>query len=633
MIKMILRQLVTLWLMMVSLNWSLAAASEVTVIDPDRWTWQKEVFVPMRDGVNLSTDVILPKNASGPLATALIRTPYDKDGLELAGGPSSWYRVLLEAGYALVLQNERGRQFSEGSYSTYLAGDETDGFDTVQWIAKQPWSNGKVGTAGCSSSGESQWPLAASHPPALAAMIPGASGSAIGSIPGNYTQGSVYRGGIPQIGVWAWWYHDMVTSERLLLPPKTTQEQRIRLRNSFSLMPLTWFYKIAPHDVDLTNPINDAADLLKQLPSKDVLRRLNGALTPFDDFITWTPSDPRWTQVPLATAGFSSVTPTLHINTWHDLGAVEMTRMFGYIQDKAPDQYLIMGSGPHCAFRTTGLANLKFGDLDVGDARYAKDEDGYRNLLAAWFDHYLRGADNGVTNMPKVQLHIMHRGWISGNHWPLERTRFTKYYLDSVPSAGLKPDTRLGLSMPAGAAQDTYLYDPGSPVPSRGGTCCGRNVAVDQREVEARADVLSYTSAPLAKGVTVAGPIEVVLWVSSSAKDTDFTAKLVDVYPDGKAINLSDDGFRVRYREGFDKKVLMKEGEVYQIKLTNLVTGNFFQPGHRIRLDISSSNFPAYERNLNTGGNNFDETQWVTALNSIHHEKKYPSHIVLPLVD
>lgn len=196
----------------------------------------------------------------------------------------------------------------------------------------------------------------------------------------------------------------------------------------------------------------------------------------------------------------------------------------------------------------------------------------------------------------------------------------------------MKPAAVLSTSPPTGRPRDTFVYDPGLPVPTRGGSCCSDDVAVDQREIEARADVLSYTTPALRTAVTVAGPVEVVLYVSSSAKDTDFTVKLVDVYPNGKAINLADDGFRVRYREGFDKKVLMDEGQVYEIRLTNMVTGNYFPIGHRIRLDVSSSNFPAYERNLNTGGNNFDETNWVIAENSVHHATKSPSHIILPIV-
>lgn len=621
---------------MVVVAWAAVAAASTPTQPPyTEWTSEKEIFVRMRDGVQLSTDVLLPKGATGPLPTILVRTPYDKQTLE-AKTIESRYRKFLNQGYAFVLQSERGRFFSEGTYDTYLAGADTDGYDTLDWIAKQPWSNGKVGTFGCSSTGEHQWPMANSKHPAHAAMIPGASGSAIGAIPGNDTQGAVYRGGIPLIGLWAWWYHDMATSERLLLPPDSTQEQRVRLRDSFSLLPQSWFYTIDANRIDLSTPKNKADKVFMALPSQTVLRRIGGAMTPFDDFVTWTPGDARWRQVPLAKAGFSSRTPGLHVNTWHDIGVGEMIRMFKYLQDRnTPDQYLVVGSGPHCTFLADGskLANFEFGDLNVGDARYAGRDDGYERLFMDWFDHFLRGERNSIAGMRKLQLHVPGKGWIEGDRWPLEGTSFVKYYLASDGAAGVKGTTQsLSTALPRGTEKDTYLYDPATPVPTRGGGCCSSDVAVDQRDVEMRRDVLSYTTPELKQPVTVVGPVEVVLYVSSSAKDTDFTVKLIDVYPDGKAINLSDDGFRVRYREGFDKKVLMKQGEVYPIRLTNMVTGTHFPAGHRIRLDVSSSNFPTFERNLNTGGNNYDETAWVIAENSVHHSAAHPSHVVLPIV-
>ncbi|MBL8266811.1 CocE/NonD family hydrolase, partial [Steroidobacter sp.] len=203
-------------------------------LPPDKykeWTTQQEIYVPMRDGVRLSTDVALPKGATGRLPTILIRTPYDRDRLDAL----MRYDMYLKQGYAVVLQNERGRFFSEGDYSNYLQGASKDGYDTIDWIAKQPWSNGKVGTFGCSSPGEQQWPMAAANHPAHAAMIPYASGTAVGSIPGNETRGAFYRGGVPWIGMWAWWYSQLAASERLLLPADSTPEQRVRLRNTYSL--------------------------------------------------------------------------------------------------------------------------------------------------------------------------------------------------------------------------------------------------------------------------------------------------------------------------------------------------------------------------------------------------------------
>jgi putative CocE/NonD family hydrolase len=592
------------------------------------WHADKELFVPMRDGIHLSTDVYRPKGAAGPLPTILIRTPYNRDRADAMSRLATW----LEQGYALVVQNERGRFFSEGDYSTFLAGAATDGYDTIDWIVKQPWSNGKVGTIGCSSTGEQQWPLANSKHPSHTAMIPGASGAAIGSIPGNYTQGLFYRGGVPTFATWVWWYHDLGPGERLLLPANSTREQRLRLRYTYSLLPTK------EGKVDLSNANRESMAAYMHLPSKDVLRHLGVALGPFDDFITWDgPADPRWKSVPLVSTGFSSKTPALLVNTWHDIGAMEMARMFSYLQEQnTPNQYLVVGAGPHCLYNRdeTQFRDLTFGDLNVGDARYLNRDSGFNDLFSAWFAHFLKGEDNKVTDMPKVQLYIMGKGWVSGNRWPLENTRFTPYYLTggTGTSRAGAAERLLSISAPSRAGDDTYLYDPSNPVPTRGGSCCGRDIAVDQRDVEARRDVLSYTTPVLERPLTVAGPVEVSLFVSSSAKDTDFHVKLVDVYPDGKAINLADDALRARYREGFSKKVWMRRGEVYEIRLSNMLTGAHFPAGHRIRLDVSSSNFPAYERNLNTGGNNFDETSWVVAENTIHYSRQYPSRVILPVI-
>jgi predicted acyl esterase len=616
---------------------SLSSTLQASDLPPPQyleWTWEKEIFVPMSDGINLSTDVLLPKGATGKLPTVLVRTPYHKENTHYALF-KAWDDMFLQRGYAVVIQNERGRHFSEGVHENYLEGANTDGYDAVEWVVNQPWSNGKVGTIGCSSSGEQQWGMASSNHPGHAAALPLASGTAVGDIPGNDTQGAIYRGGIPMVGLWAWWYHDMSPTERLLLPPDTTQEQRIRLRNAFTLQPETWFYRMNGKTIDTSGIKNDPLLAVSHLPSKDILRNLGGPITPFDQYLTWSAGDPRWDDVEQIRDGAKPRVPALHVNTWHDIGVGEMTRLFKYLQDmETPNQYLIVGAGPHCVMLgEPGLSDLKFGDLHVGDVRYNGMDYGFSRLFLDWFDHWLKGVDNGVTEMDPVQLYVMGKGWISGDEWPLKSTQFTRYFLDSDGRAGHRQDSgSLSTSAAIGPAPDNFTYDPGVPVPTRGGGCCSDDMAVDQRDIEVRSDVLVYSTPPLDQGVTIAGPIEVVLYVSSSARDTDFTVKLTDVYPDGTSINLNDDGFRVRYREGFDRKVLMESGKVYKITLGNMVTANHFPAGHRIRLQVSSSNFPNLERNLNTGGNNYDETQWVVAENSVHHSRDYPSHVLLPVI-
>jgi putative CocE/NonD family hydrolase len=242
--------------------------------------------------------------------------------------------------------------------------------------------------------------------------------------------------------------------------------------------------------------------------------------------------------------------------------------------------------------------------------------------------------------MPKVQYYLMGANeWRGAPTWPVPGAELTSYYLHSGGAANSRyGDGSLDTSPPADEPGDRYTYDPASPVPSVGGPiCCISSDAApagsyDQAELEMREDVLVYTSAPLEHGIEVTGPMEAVLWVSSSARDTDFTAKLVDVTPDGHAYNIQEGILRARYREGFDKKVLMEPDGVYEVRISLHATANFFAPGHRIRLEVTSSNFPRFERNLNTGGNNYDEVGWVAADNTIHHERRHPSHLVLPIV-
>ena len=242
--------------------------------------------------------------------------------------------------------------------------------------------------------------------------------------------------------------------------------------------------------------------------------------------------------------------------------------------------------------------------------------------------------------MPKLQIYVMGRGeWRGENEWPLARTVFTKFYLHSDGNANSRAGKgRLSTDAPQVESPDRFVYDPAAPVPSLGGPDWGASQpdllpgGTDQGRAEMRHDVLVYTTPPLENGLEVTGPLELVLYVSSSARDTDFTGKLVDVYPDGTAYNVQEGILRARYREGFDKKLWMKGGEVYEIRIDLQVTSNYFPPGHRIRLEVSSSNFPRFDRNLNTGGNQFEETEWAAATNTVHHSADYPSHLLLPVI-
>jgi putative CocE/NonD family hydrolase len=301
-------------------------------------------------------------------------------------------------------------------------------------------------------------------------------------------------------------------------------------------------------------------------------------------------------------------------------------------ETSANNQFLIVSGTTHCGFERA-TEHTKVGERYVGDARLD-----YQNIYIKWFEYWLKGIDNGITDMPKVRYYTMGRNeWQTADVWPVPEIKYTKYFLHSDGRANSRNgDGSLSLQEPKNEPSDTFIYDPGQPVPSVGGqrgTSYGTPAgAIDQAPVELRNDVLVYTSPVLKEDTEVTGPIAVVLYVSSSAKDTDFTSKLVDVYPDGKAYNIQQGIFRARYREGFTKKVWMEKGGVYKVQIDLDATSNVFKKGHRIRVQVSSSDFPLFERNLNTGGNNYDETEWVIAENTIHHSKDYPSHIVLPII-
>jgi putative CocE/NonD family hydrolase len=295
---------------------------------------------------------------------------------------------------------------------------------------------------------------------------------------------------------------------------------------------------------------------------------------------------------------------------------------------------MVIGPTPHCAMGKVESERTVVGRRDLGDARFD-----YFGLVQRWFDHFLKGVENGATHEPKVRAYLMGANqWRSYAAWPVPEATPVSYYLDSDGGANSRHGNgRLATIAPKRAARDSFIYDPLHPVPSLGGSaCCFPGLeagSFDQTELETRVDVLVYTTPPLTEPIEVTGPVKVTLYLSSDARDTDLTVKLVDVHPDGKAFNLDETIQRVRWREGWDKPAaLMEPGKVYRVELGPLVTSNAFLSGHRIRIEVSSSNFPRFERNLNTGGNNYDETNPVPARNTIHHGPAHPSVVILPVV-
>jgi len=585
-------------------------------------TIEKKIMVPMRDGVRLATDVYRPKDAEGPLPTIFWRTPYNFN--ELGERRLKFIVASVANGYAFVIQNERGKFFSEGEWKI-LGHPRTDGFDALTWIADQEWSNDNVGTIGCSSSAEWQLALAAMDHPAHAAMVPMASGAGIGRVGEFYEQGNWYRGGVFQM-LFATWLYGVQNTQRPSFPPDIPREDMLRLSNYFDLAP--------------EMPDVDWNDGLKHLPLVDMMKNVEGPKGIYAEFIQRTPDDPAWYEGGLYHDNEPWGVPSLWLNSWYDVSISPNLALFNHVthnaedRDVASNQYVIIAPTPHCRFFGAEEETI-VGERNVGDARFD-----YNELINGFFDHWLKGEKNGFEkDTPKVRYYTPGLNeWQESSTWPPKGTKMVTFYLGSGGSANsLYGDGTLSTKMADGdRTSDTFTYDPTMPVPSLGGGVCCTGGAVtpgafDQKELEIRNDILVYTSEPLAQGVDVSGSVEATLFVSSDAKDTDFTLKLIDVAPDGTAYNLDETIQRVRYREGYDRQVMMEKGEVYELELSVLSTSNFFKAGHRIRVEISSSNFPRFARNLNTGGNNYDETEGVVAHNSVHHSAKHPSSIRLPL--
>jgi uncharacterized protein len=582
------------------------------------------VMVPMRDGVRLATDIYRPKDADGKVPLIFVKTPYDFN--EIAGPTLQWAYEAVKRGYAVAVQNERGRYYSEGEWEI-LGNPRTDGYDALTWFARQPWSNGNVGTLGCSSSAEWQLALAAMDHPAHKAMVPMASGAGIGRVGEFYEQGNWYKGGVHQT-LFSVWLYSVQQQIYPRFPAGMEQEELRRLRK---------LYDLAPEMPDI-----DWKKQLRKLPAIDWLEDAGANRGPMQDLMARTPNHPDWYDGGLYHDDEDLAVPAFWFNSWFDVSQGPNLALFNHARNNGKTrhdrdgQFVVIAPTLHCGFyRIPEHEDLIVGELNVGNATFP-----IYDLIFGFFDRYLKEDDNGfVENTPRVQYYTMGRNaWSSADSWPPAAATMMTWYMDSDGNANsLFGDGRLAAKPASGAASDTYAYDPMNPVPALGGgVCCNRDASLggsyDQRGIEARADVLVYTSEPLEAELEVTGSVRPTLYVSSDAKDTDFTVKLVDVHPDGTAYNIDDTILRARYRDGYEKQVYMRPGEVYELKPTPMSTSYVFKPGHRIRVEISSSKFPQYMRNLNTGGNNYDETEGVVARNALHHTSQYPSRIDLPVM-
>ncbi|MDJ0939810.1 MAG: CocE/NonD family hydrolase [Woeseiaceae bacterium] len=591
---------------------------------------ERMVMVPMRDGVRLASRVYIPKDGDGPFATILWRSPYNFSE-KMVPNPDysdANLKFALDAirhGYVFIMQNERGRFYSEGDWEI-LGRPRTDGHDTLTWIAEQPWSNGRVGTIGCSSTAEWIMGLASEPHPAHRAAVPMAAGAGIGRMGPYYEQGNFYRGGAVQLPMLAWLYGEQ-NLVRPTFPPELSREERIRVAR---------FYQLAADMPDV-----DWDKALRHLPFADVIREAGGPDGVFDEMVDRNPDHPDWYRGGLYHDNEDFTVPALWVHSWYDLSVGPNVELYNHVRQHASDadvrdnQFMIIGPTEHCHMYRLRSPHV------VGDRNMGEVDIGLDSIVYRFFDHYLKGNDNDFPDdEPPVRYFAMGSNeWKTADAWPPEGTAQQTWFLASDDGANsLFGDGTLSMSPPSADGVDTFVYDPHNPVPSIGGnTCCLAGTlppgSFDQRPVQARQDVLVYRSEPLEEALEVSGPVQVTLYVASDAPDTDFTVKLVDIDTDGNAWNLDETIQRVRYRDGFDREVMMRPGTVYEVELSPLVTSNVFQAGHRIGIEVSSSSFPRFERNLNTGGNNARQSDAATAVNEVHFGPSRASRIVLTVVE
>jgi putative CocE/NonD family hydrolase len=575
----------------------------VSVLAAENFEVQVErgVAVRMRDGITLRADIYRPK-AEGRFPVLLQRTPYNKAG-GLEFGLTGAAR-----GYVVIFQDVRGRYTSEGEWYPFKHESE-DGYDTVEWAAALPYSSGKIGMFGGSYVGATQMLTAIAHPPHLAGIFPVVTAS-------NYHEGWTYQG-----GAFEQWFNESWTSGLA----QDTLNRRIAANTNA----LKWI-----SDLPLTRyPLLDAGGLSRETVLRD--------LAPyFSDWLAHPDFDAYWRQWSIEDNYERIEVPVFSVAAWYDIFLGGSLRNYMGIKSKGGSeaarkgQRLLVVIGGHAG------SGSKIGALDFGPQA---DRDRGGNLtdevMLNWYDHILKGISNGLEKEKPVKIFVMGKNaWREEDDWPPARARSTRYYLHSHGKAnGLEGDGSLNTTGPENETADRLLYDPQDPVPTYGGPLCcdARHLQpgpVDQRPVEARADVLVFTTAEFKQDFEVTGPVTLELYVSSSAVDTDFTGKLVDVWPDGFAQNLTEGILRARYRNSTQKPEFLNPGEVYKLTIDLWATSNVFLSGHRLRLEVSSSNFPRFDRNLNTGEAMENATRIVKATNTIYHEREHPSALILPVV-
>jgi putative CocE/NonD family hydrolase len=554
------------------------------------------VPIRMRDGATLYADVYRPAK-EGHYPVLVSRTPYSTERYPTA------YQIpvfFAQRGYVFVYQDVRGRHESEGKWDPFRQ-EQEDGYDTIEWAAGQPWSNGKVGMQGCSYLGHVQWQAAVKAPPHLVTIFPCLAPTSI--------------------------YHDTVTLNggfRLSLAfgwGAVRQESRI-------------MQNVEAHTLEGGPEGISFEKVLRSLPLIDMQKLMGRNAGFYTEWLRHPDYDDYW-KPSSAEEAFERISVPLHtFGGWFDILLQGTLRGYEGITKQGKTavarqkSQIIVGPWGHGASR-------KFGDLDFGEQAFIDA----RALELRWYDSWLKGIDTGIRNEPPVKLFLMGKNeWRFENEYPLARTQYRKMFFHSEGHANSRlGDGQLSWDSPrADSRPNNYHYDPENPVPSVGGSnCCGAPTPagpVDQRAVESRGDVLVFTSDFLSQDINVTGPVKVVLHASSDGPDTDFVAKLVDVYPDGKAYNMAEGLLRARYRESLSRPKPLEPGKVYPMTIDLVGVSNLFQRGHRIRVDITSSHFPQFDRNPNTGDPFATSARIRVASQTVYSSKEHPSHIVLPVI-
>ncbi len=545
---------------------------------PQPFVFESDVKISMRDGIRLAANVFRPKS-EGRFPVILIRTPYGKQDEKWGDA-----RRYATAGYAMVVQDCRGRGKSEGAWDPFRY-DVEDGFDTQEWVGKQDWCNGDIGTAGGSYVGWTQWAPAPGGSHYLKAMVP--------VVPFGNAFDLAYSGGAFQLALLMGW--GSAVGGVTLGPEK--------LQQAYQHLPLRTF--------------GDQFD--KKVPYlNDWVEHSN-----YDDYWKQRGIDYRYAEVTV---------PALNIGGWYDIFSKTTIDLVNEVRGSSRNrsarrnEMVVMGPWTH------GVGARKVGELDFGAEAALK----IGELQFKWFEYWLKGRETGVQDWPACYLFVMGENrWRGENEWPLKRAQLVSYFLHSAGRANsLKGDGSLSTTQPEQEEPDRFTYDGHTPVPTTGGNNLIGAAAgpYDQTRIEEREDVLVYTTAALEQDVEVTGPVTLILWASSSARDTDFTAKLVDVNPEAKAYNLCDGILRARYREGREKPALLTPGKPERFEIDLWVTSNLFKRGHHIRVEVSSSNFPRFDRNPNTGNAFGTDTELLSAKQTILHDAEHPSHLLLPVI-